>query len=629
MSGGEVEAFLKPLIASPDLTEGNRLSTSKALLSFLAAEQGQTELQLFESYFKPFTIADEDCNISALERSTGTAEKAVKWFYRFSSPSEHPQYFNFNYYHDLNKLGSVLNLELVIYAVDSVVTPSWIQPHHDFRGVSSPRDSRKAKYFLYDTRKRLVALRQSADVWFEEHPPIFAAYDSRPTFWATNGFDSDHPEFFRESGDCFKCIAERTLGIVSPVYYGCRAEGNLRILRLADFIGLGSQLYREWKVPVLIVTFCCQEKTGGATRLALASKFTTLCCVSEGGSSAEKVADWNLKGDQIRVLCFFSERFACLLSPAYQKAVIQRHYDTVTSSSKSSKEGKEAADLKKLITKEKREEAIQALEQSKSAYQKRLNRLDKFCKCETCTDKKFDLNMSWAGPEKLISTKYTIKDLLELLGAWNPFNESILDKLSESSLASMDIESKTLELSAETPKPGPQVPYAEIDSSQLRSHMRKIQKPLMIAHTDGLCPEMGVFAAAEDSEQAIYDMMGSYWNFVLESHLRTSAYKLALAKPLYNLVEPYKLKFFEVAEQCSEELWQFRQSQEQQLVTEYCVTGDKTLYDEGLERLNNSNLNLRLDTSEVCAAWKQSLPGQLEQALDHLVKSYVIFSFYG
>jgi len=620
----DAAVFLNSLKGSRDLTGDCERCASKGLLAHLAQENGRTELELFESYLRPFTFADEDCNVSALDRSAGTLSKAVKWFYRFSQPKLHPQYFNFGYYHDLNKLGTTLNLELVIYSTDSIIYPTWIQLFHDFRGVNFEGNYKVVKYFLYDSKKRLLALKTSADAWFESHLPVFANFDASIFYWATNGLDSNHQNYLREDDDCFKCLAERTLGIAKT---GCRVEGNTRITQLADFVGLGSELFEDWKIPALLVTFCHQE----SPRMGTPSQamFTTLCCVGKGSTSAEKVADWNLKDPKVKVVCFYASKFACLLSPPYQKVVVQRHYDTVIPSSKQGRDAAETVGLKKLISKEKKEEAIQALEESKSAFQKRINKIEKVCKCSLCKDKAFDLNMSWAGPEKLVTTNYTVKDLLELLGAWNKKNELVLDRLSEYSLASMDIESKTLELHCENPQPGPKVPYAEIDSSQLRSHTKKIQKPLMIAHTDGLCPEMGVFTVRDDSEQAIYDMMGTYWNFVLDSHVRTSAHKQVLAKPLYDLVELYKNKFFEVAEKCSQELWQLRQHQERQLAEDFFQSGDKTLYDEGYDRLNNVNLTLRIDTHEACAAWKQSLPGRLEEALDHLVKSYVIFSFYG
>jgi len=108
-----------------------------------------------------------------------------------------------------------------------------------------------------------------------------------------------------------------------------------------------------------------------------------------------------------------------------------------------------------------------------------------------CCSTDYDYNMSKAGPEKLISAPHCLGQMLRQAGLWEgEKTDKILERLCELSLASMDIESRTVDLDNRNPKPGKQMDYAEVNSSGLvDSHPLKVQKPLMIAHVDALARE--------------------------------------------------------------------------------------------------------------------------------------------
>jgi hypothetical protein len=132
--------------------------------------------------------------------------------------------------------------------------------------------------------------------------------------------------------------------------------------------------------------------------------------------------------------------------------------------------------------------------------------------------------MSKAGPEQLVTSELDVRDLLQFLGALNKTNENILEQLCELSVASMDIESMTVNADLFSPNLLGAVKYAEIDRAQLGDHVQKVQKPIMIAHVDALGHENDklriMLTATADSEEAIFKMMTKYWQKVLKLQKR-------------------------------------------------------------------------------------------------------------
>jgi hypothetical protein len=140
--------------------------------------------------------------------------------------------------------------------------------------------------------------------------------------------------------------------------------------------------------------------------------------------------------------------------------------------------------------------------------------------------------------------------------------------------------------------------YGTIDQASLEGHLKKVQKPIMIAHTDKITEssvdgDVTVFTAASDREEDLYAMMRSYWSHVKHQQCISKDAKKKIAQPLFDLINGYKKAHFEVYDN-------------------WCI----------------ANL-VEHDSKMITRAWYQSLPGQLEKKLMKLVIDYNVFSFYG
>jgi hypothetical protein len=205
------------------------------------------------------------------------------------------------------------------------------------------------------------------------------------------------------------------------------------------------------------------------------------------------------------------------------------------------------------------------------------------------------------GPERLCTYTLDIPELLYLLGADTAENELIIEQLSELSVASMDIESMTVQVHLEPPvQQTGGIVYGTIDQVSLEGHFKKVQKPIMIAHTDKLTmestltkDEVAVFTASSDAEEDLYAMMRTYWSHVKRQQTIATSVKKAIAQPLLQMIRNYKLVHFDV-------------------------------YNKWCE-----NNMLEPEPKLITRSWYQSLMGQLEKKLMKLITDYNIFSFYG
>ena len=81
--------------------------------------------------------------------------------------------------------------------------------------------------------------------------------------------------------------------------------------------------------------------------------------------------------------------------------------------------------------------------------------LEKICKCPMCSDPKYEKNMFRGGPERLCTSPHTIRQLLRIMGLYDSATEGILKQVWKLSIASMDIEARTVALDLEGPQTGP------------------------------------------------------------------------------------------------------------------------------------------------------------------------------
>jgi hypothetical protein len=228
--------------------------------------------------------------------------------------------------------------------------------------------------------------------------------------------------------------------------------------------------------------------------------------------------------------------------------------------------------------------------------------------------------MSKSGPEQLYKTGMSLSRIFAALGVEC---SSLLDQLCELSVASMDIESRTLEVSLVPPN------TSGLASEPCPSYVKKIQKPVMIAHQDALTDGVICFTAEDNSEEAVYSMMSRYWVRVLDCQLECARTKRQLARPLYEILSRYEKTLFDLGKQCFAEVDVVEPSDDR--------GGDDDDYDDDDERPSSPLVRGQYHSagaqftaeSNLGKFWRSSLPGQAARQLDRLVKDYNIFSFYG
>jgi hypothetical protein len=251
-------------------------------------------------------------------------------------------------------------------------------------------------------------------------------------------------------------------------------------------------------------------------------------------------------------------------------------------------------------------------DETKKKRPRRVEKIKK-CTCDLCSDASYDSNMSKSGPEKLYKTSMTLSQIFAALGI---DCSDLLDQLCELSVASMDIESRTLEVSLVPPN------TSGLGSEPCPSYVKKIQKPVMIAHQDALTDGVICFTAEDDTEEAIYSMMSRYWVRVLDCQLECARTKRELARPLYEILSRYEKALFDLGKQCFAEADVVEPSDDDddddERPSSPLVRGQ--YHSAGAQFTAESNLG---------KFWRTSLPGQAARQLDRLVMDYNIFSFYG
>lgn len=640
-----------------DLASDRSKSLSKSLLDNV--DDNRTGLEIYTDYFKSFVLVDEDTNLSSISRFENFDLELRSVFYKLDEPAKEPTYFSFHSHHDVNRLSSVLDQEIVIYFFDdtevdlrrkqSLASTDRLEIFHDFRGLqSADRAQQKVAYFVFTTGKRLFKLPESADRYYCITCPFFAL-DSEYVY--SNPFDGSNDGGYVDLKEACRSLL------------GAKKDSDLNLVnsetikRASDFVSADSvKLYAEWQVPCLIVYYCRNNFKGKSRSSSLRKSlkncyFTTLTLVT--GQSEDEGISALLKScmNSVKVLCIYNERFVCILDEPFRTALLQRHLDTTGLKETLVNRGNyfheipktlSPAEIEEALLKKKAKEAAKLQKTKGGRRVKKTIRDEKLCGCNICAkSEEFDCNMSKFGPEKLCTINYSIRDLLKMLGSCSSENEEILDQLCEWSIASMDIESRTCTSDMGTPAPGPTVSYLEIDSANLEAHVKKVQRPLMIAHVDAGLMESSFddccFVVDSDSESSVFAMMERYWAFVLNRRVFVKSKKKELAKPLLALIDEYKKAFFEFIRQWTQtDLYDRDQQHLNELVTLEATVGSLGLCKEDADALRRT-IEDKYREQQWSApeekyfdrTWYQTLPGKLEVELNKLLTSYQIFSFYG
>ena len=614
-----------PPPAAKDLTDSGTKCFAKALLDFLNAEGSGFET--YYSFISSFFLSDNDLRLSAVWSRPGLQEKIARQFYKPKDPSSEPQLFSFYSSPTLSKLCKHTGSEIVLYkefgsaaAAGGVNRAPIFFPYFDQRclrtvqtreGLLRPegfqfRAGKTSRFFndrYLTPSENLDNVDGDFNAWGLSSNFAFASKPSNSvSLWTDVGVcKAAETCLLAGSSDSFDLGS--TLNLTAELL-PLQCPGQL--LESPELVE--SCLWRRWGKKVLMVTFThhqltLAERSNGrkSTTKGLISssssssgravfpepsrcKFVVLAFVRPPGCDDDNDDDKSKQGEVgvsqlgslsgVPVVAYWGSGLCCLLSERYAESVRQSFFRTEGSGERLSN-----AKLRSYVppSKARSDFRRQQLADRKSDRSKKVNSLKKWCRCFVCSgDKSFDVNMSRAGPEKLVTADLTLEQLLKLLGLWEGESTSrLLDQVCQLSVAAMDIESRTVELDLERPGPGPNVRYGEIDSAALETHSRCAQIPVMLAHIDGLSGQRDsrdLLTVDDDSEAGVRDVMKKYLCRVLDGQLRCSKKKSELLRPLFERTAAYKKSYVDYCSSWKASTLQAFEEEERTL-KERCLSG--------------------------------------------------------
>ena len=541
---------------------------SKTLLD--SVSDNVSGLDLYKRYFESFALADADANLSCLKSRPKQVDKVVNSMYKSKHPSHEPTFFSVDSFHDLCRLSTLMQTEIVIYWSVDETRRAAFNIFHDFRLLSAT--PKEVKIFLITTDKRVQHYSQP-----ENDIRVEVNYMSSKTAL----FECDWATTISKLID---------LPLDTPALLQ-KVPDDLQENREA--------LYNVWQKPVLFVALCKTKMSTVSNKWLRQtpsnSHFVTVALV---GPPIGQMSLNDLQGIE-HVVCFVGGQSPvkqiCLLKDSFRKHVLA---NLIRTTHKDKLYNRDYLQLPK-VTKDAQAKAADERKAKKKKFVSRAELKGRKCVCEICSDPSYTANMSKVGPEKLITYSPDVTELLRFLGLDSDANIKAVEKLCELSVASMDIESTTVPLDLAKPvDPSTGVRHSVIDKIILEGHLQKIQKPLMIAHLDSLMPneDPKVFVVQSDSEEAIYAMMREYWAFVRARQQHCKAVKEELVEPILAVINEYRLKHT----QFHMDWWR-----------------DRT-QDAGED-----------EKPDIAGTWRNSIPGKLSTALSKLISNYAIFSFYG
>lgn len=558
--------------SSEDLTRGGRVCLTKALLEGLSRfSPGNDAYKLYLGYFERFVLFDENVNLSCWRRTKCMEENLRSASFKCNDLKAEPDFLTFWSQQDVERLSQLVGRTLVIYLARE--ENKW-EIFHDFRMLAD--EASEPPFFLalkLETKRKdpsLFVLRDCHDDKLKT-PPFASEVSASP-------ISGSLLEKIR------KLLAEKNLlleggGDTENVEQQLPEIENGPLV-LAERAG---EISKQWKLAksVLLVsnTRCLKKRTfkslNSASLRPSNCYFSILARFDRWGASCSDE-------DEEIVLCWL---------PGLESWTILREEfaDKLRDSACTDKPANRFDCSAEVLKKHRPRSPRPSKKQGKKEKKKTVEKM-RTCRCKVCSEVAYDKNMRKSGPEKLFKTRLSLSQLLKALGELNAESETILEELCELSVASMDIESRTVTLDLKPPN------NEALISEPCPAHVKKIQKPVMIAHRDTLSGVLN-FQAEDDSEEAVYSMMSLYWESVLELQLESSRVKRKIAEPIYKMLARYERALFELA--------------------------------ENFQLTSADPDNPFLAESNAPKFWRSSLPGQACKRLDQLVNDYQIFSFYG
>ena len=485
------------------------------------------------------------------------------------------------FFQDLNRLAILLDTHLVFYVeINKTTFYVWRNYKNNFAASG-------CRYFLFaKTDQRKMSLRESS---------VNLDYKCSPFFALPNqNLNLQPPVSFLHS-------------ILACCSLDPELSAHLTVDTLNELSTLSTQMYNIYGKKIVIVEFKGVKGKHPAHSRARRAFFESpgkcvfqILAIFASQSELQSLAALNPKTID-HVVCCYSENLFCLLSPTYATCItdmlLEGSAADVTRDKVATLEvgagGPNLFGQDKLEEKQKKNAKIQ---NRKSKW--RGDKIKKICKCPSCGGSTlYDDNMSRGGPEKLLTHKLILSELVKMLGAKSDDTDAILEQLSRLSLAAFDIESTTAPLDHLSDADS-QMPLGEIDIASRGQQALAVQKPIMLAHRDALMhsnEDCTVFTLESEGETGVYNLVKTYWKYVVHRRNRLKLAKQNLAQPLLELCEKYQQAYFEYAQN-----WR-----------------DPNIPNE------------KLEFKKVVSGWRHSIPGKLQSQIIRLINNFEIFSFYG
>lgn len=569
-----------------DITRGCR---EKSLLIFLehkllhVLNRGFT---LYQKFYTSLNVVCPDTNISSLERKPGLVENVFKELYNYSDSEKSPEGFDISKHSDLQRLALFLNTTIVIYndTLSHLWFTSWkkAEPCNDVLQFLFKKDK---VYYLQQKQNPCVIMKtlcqtmESAPNTFQEKFEKIMQFT--PLEQYSNLSAKDFAEMRTELSELYKLNQCVILFFYSGCPHKTRQRYNLHVF-LQSFVQLGPE-----------------PKT-----------------IDDIQQTTPLIVYFDVIGvPSVAVMKRLKQQLLNNLSPDTESNIISphgcAHIERIKQNKELVLERKKATAVKR-----KRKSIMKARKMKKMCYAlldispseseneesttTTTTTFDKYCKCHICT-KELLPNMSVNGQERLCTIKPSSYDLLSMLGISTRKNKEIIDQLCEMSIASVDIESMTQTTDNEHPIRNTFQGTSEFSViGGPINHIRKVQKPLMVAHCD--CLEDTQVVSLQDfldegsdmeTEANIFKMMESYWNHVvLVRYNKLTVRKRELAQPLLDYLSAYNREHVSFCQ-------------------EYCSTSNDNILEDMIPNYRNT------------------IPGLLEEKIEKLINQYVIFSFYG
>ena len=679
-----------------DWSEEGSLCPTKALLSALAAGSpigGKTDAILYREYFEAYTLIDAEANLSSLERFDHAAYHHFHdRFYHSANPKKEPDWLTFTSPNDLNRLSALTDTDLVIFKVSKGKLPAnphlyksefqtylsdfgWaddddddddddneeevdsagdiklskvksrvaraqelqFEVYHDYRCLYSNR-TRERCFLLSLNGSRLFELDSS-----QLFDPYFASHSPAPEL--TTAWTYVEEEDLNDGGCSNYATAIATLlntrSNVDDDDDDDDDDGGYQ--NVCDLWEIDEEhLYNKiGQVKCLVVYMVRRIKQSKRFQ----RRFVTLA-VAAPHANSEIFSARISAHEPCPVVCVYNKRFLYLLPENERLEVLESHFNTTGRKERLLNRNIWLEGVDKKLPSTVLDEAVAAHEAKLAKKRKNRNLPPKLCRCNICSkDKKYSKNMDTHGPERLCSTKFTLKELLTILNCPPEVMGNRLEQLCELSIAAMDIESRTCHIDMKGPKPGPTVEYGEYDEAVLEGHVKKVQRPVMIAHTDAITgDDVWSLTVTDDSTDAIFDMMKEYWNRVNVCRNACLEQKKTLAAPLFKYLQEFETTYYHwydlyagelatsFAEEETQELEELRTSQHNRSTGS--DNSDSLLQRMQEDAVKSKFMKLRNglpSTKENSRreAWQSTLPGKAQVQLQRLIDNYTIFTFCG